>query len=170
MSRTTQENLKQYFTSALAGGLQITSSPLRTRPSRLYVEATLWALDRGTLHQPSPTAKADVPAWEDLFRNLRGASSYKDAIPIISTWAKVFDAQERLLIELPVERVPYVNDTVILDFGTSALDGPRPSLVLGTAASVTHNDLTNISIWLTADSEICALGLEVELDENRNMM
>lgn len=157
---------ERYFTSALAGGLQITSSPLPTRPSRLYVAATLWARDHGRSYNPSSPAKTDAPPWEDVLRPLREAASYKAASPILSTWVKVFDAQGRLLIELPVGRTPHANDTVILEFGTSTSDLPiMPSLVLGTAARVVHNDLDNISIWLTADSVIHALGPEVELDE-----
>ena len=138
LSRTTQEGLEQYFTSALAGGLQITSSPLHTRPSRLHMAATRWAQERGRLHRSSSTAGTDAPAWDDILRTLRGAASYKAAIPILSTWAKVFDAQGQLLIELPVERIPCSNDTVILEFGTGIFPDPirRPPLVLGTAAFV----------------------------------
>ena len=167
LSRTTQEGLEQYFTSALAGGLQITSSPLHTRPLRLHVAATRWAQERGTLQRASSTARTDAPAWDDFLPTLRGAASYKASIPIHLTWAKVFTAQDQLLIELPVERIPSSNDTVILEFGTGTFPGPtpRPPLVLGTAAFVAHDDTDEVSIWLTADSVIRALGPEVELDE-----
>lgn len=155
---------ERYFTSALAGGLQITSSPLPTRPSRLHVAAMLWAREHGTLRRPPSTAKTDVPAWYDFLRTLRGAASYKVASR--SKWAEVLDAKQQLLIELPVDIVPESGDTVILEFGTSTFHEPvRPSLVLGTAARVSHADTGEVSIWLTRDSEIRVLGAEVELDE-----
>lgn len=167
LDRTTQADLRQFFVSALAGGLQVTSSPLQTRPSHLHVAATLEAQDRGTLHRPFP-ASSDAPAWDDFLRTLRGAASYKTAVPFLPTWVRVFDYKGQLLIKLPVERKPCSGDTVILEFGvgmSSGLMPARPPLVLGTAASVEHDDSGEVSVRLTRESVVRALGPEVELDQ-----
>ena len=139
------KRLEREFTSAIDGGLQVTSVPLPLPPE------PHWAVS--TPREP----ETDALNWDDFLQSLESVCRMRDVSGVASNWGKVFNGQTgALIVELPTGRVPYMNDAVIVELGLSMFSPPvpRPPLLLGIAERVEHVEGDGINIVLTPDSEI----------------